>query len=147
MAGRGHGTRAGTGHEMPAGQVAMVVLHVGGLGWASEKAVVERVLGRRAGVRAVEASPVSLTATVTFDTAQASVAGLRRWVEECGYHCAGLSVPLMSATRWRSLTRRAGITPCPAGTAGRQERDGAGNLGPDPGGGDGQDRDADQGRA
>jgi P-type Cu2+ transporter len=30
---------------------------------------------------------------VTFDTAQTSVAELRRWVEECGYHCAGQSVP------------------------------------------------------
>jgi len=36
---------------------------------------------------------VSQTATVTFDTAQTSVAELRRWVEECGYHCAGQSVP------------------------------------------------------
>ena len=95
MAGRGHGrdTRAGTGHQMPAGNAATVVLHVGGLNWASEKAVAERVLGRRPGVRAVEANPVSQTATVTFDTAQTSVAGLRRWVEECGYHCAGQSVP------------------------------------------------------
>jgi Cu2+-exporting ATPase len=69
------------------------VLHVGGLGWASEKAVVERVLGRRSGVRLVEANPVSQTATVTFDTAQTSVAELRQWVRECGYHCAGQSVP------------------------------------------------------
>lgn len=78
---------------MLSGKVATTVLHVGGLGWASEKAVVEQVLGRRPGVRLVEANPVSQTATVIFDTATTSVAELRRWVEECGYHCAGQSVP------------------------------------------------------
>jgi P-type Cu2+ transporter len=88
-----HVSHAGQGHGAPAGKIATVVLHVGGLGWASEKAVVERVLGRRPAVRAVEANPVGQTATVTFDTAQASVAELRRWVEECGYDCAGQSVP------------------------------------------------------
>lgn len=96
MADRGHGpgARAGTTrHEMSASKVATAALHVGGLSWASEKAVVERVLGRRPGVRLVEADPVSQTATVTFDAAQMSVAELRRWVEECGYHCAGQSVP------------------------------------------------------
>ncbi len=95
MADRGDArdARAGQSDEVPAGKVATVVLHVGGLGWASEKAVVERVLGGRPGVRGVEANPVSQTATVTFDTARMSVAGLRRWVEECGYHCAGQSVP------------------------------------------------------
>jgi hypothetical protein len=31
------------------GKVTTTVLHVGGVGWASEKAVVERVLGRRPG--------------------------------------------------------------------------------------------------
>src|SRR5919197_6155161 len=70
-----------------------VVLHTGGLNWATEKAVVEKVLGRRPGVLEVEANPVGQTATVTFDAAQTSVADLRRWVEECGYHCAGQSVP------------------------------------------------------
>ncbi len=85
--------RAGESGQVPAGKVATTVLHVGGLGWASEKAVVEQVLGRRPGVGLVEANPVSQTATVTFDTARTSVAELRRWVEECGYHCAGQSVP------------------------------------------------------
>jgi P-type Cu2+ transporter len=70
-----------------------VVLNVAGMSWASEKAVVESALGRRPGIRSVEANPVSQTATVSFDTGQASVAALRRWVEECGYHCAGQSVP------------------------------------------------------
>jgi Cu2+-exporting ATPase len=69
------------------------VLHVGGLHYASEKAVVERVLGARPGVAGVEANPVAQTATVTFDPAATSVAQLRVWVEECGFHCAGRSVP------------------------------------------------------
>jgi P-type Cu2+ transporter len=69
------------------------VLHVGGLHYASEKAVVERVLGGRPGVLAVEANPVAQTATVTFDPALTSVEDLRASVQECGYHCAGQSVP------------------------------------------------------
>src|SRR5215218_96792 len=69
------------------------VLHVGGLHYASEKTLVEHALGRRPGVLAVEANPVAQTATVTFDPAQTSVADLTGWVEECGYHCAGQSVP------------------------------------------------------
>ncbi len=44
-------------------------------------------------MESVEANPVSQTATVAFDTAKTSVAELRRWVEECGLHCAGQSVP------------------------------------------------------
>jgi copper chaperone CopZ len=63
------------------------VLHVGGLHYASEKAVVEDVLGRRPGVIAVEANPVAQTATVTCDPDRTSVEELSRWVEECGYHC------------------------------------------------------------
>jgi Cu2+-exporting ATPase len=90
--GNGHDTQAEVTYELPS-KIATTVLHVGGLSWASEKAVVERVLGRRPGVRAVEANPVSQTATVTFDTAQTSVAELRGWVTDCGYHCAGQSVP------------------------------------------------------
>src|SRR5262249_23872680 len=78
---------------MSTGKVATTVLQVGGLNWASEQAVVERVLCRRPGGQLGEANPVSQTATVTFDTARTSVAELRRWVEECGYHCAGQSVP------------------------------------------------------
>src|SRR6266508_199617 len=59
----------------------------------SEKAVVEAVLGRRPGVERVEANPVAQTATVVYDPARTSLADLRRWVEECGLHCAGQSVP------------------------------------------------------
>jgi len=69
------------------------VLHVGGMHRASEKTVVERVLGDRPGVVSVEANPVAQTATVAFDPAQTSVQELRGWVEECRMHCAGQSVP------------------------------------------------------
>jgi Cu2+-exporting ATPase len=69
------------------------VMHVGGLHYATEKAVVERVLSNRPGVVTVEANPVAQTATVTFDPGETSVDALRKWVEDCGYHCAGKSVP------------------------------------------------------
>jgi Cu2+-exporting ATPase len=72
---------------------ATVVLDVRPILRGSEKAVVEAVLGRRAGVERVEANPVSQTATVVFDVTQTSLADLRRWVEECGLHCDGQSVP------------------------------------------------------
>jgi P-type Cu2+ transporter len=75
------------------GKPATAVLHVGGLHYASEKAVVERVLANRPGVEAVEANPVAQTATVEYDPAETSVEALQRWVEECGYHCAGRSTP------------------------------------------------------
>ena len=69
------------------------VLHVGGLHWATEKAVAESFLGRRPGVIAVDANPVAQTATVEFDPTKTSVTDLQQWVERCGYHCAGESVP------------------------------------------------------
>lgn len=74
-------------------QLATAVLEVGGLHWATEKSVVEAVLGRRPGVVSVEANPVAQAATVAFDPTVASVEELRRWVQECGYHCAGQVVP------------------------------------------------------
>ncbi len=60
---------------------------------ASEKAVVESAIGRRPGVLEVEANPVAQTATVTYDPEQTSIQELREWIIECGYHCAGQSVP------------------------------------------------------
>ncbi|MGH3925403.1 MAG: cation transporter, partial [Pseudonocardiaceae bacterium] len=70
-----------------------VVLDVGGLLWASEQNVVAARLGRRPGVAHVEVNPVAQAATVVFDPGRTSVAELRGWVQECGYHCAGQSVP------------------------------------------------------
>ena len=81
------------GEPAAPGKTATVVLHVGGMARASQKAVVERVLQRRPGVVLAEANPVAQTAAVTFDTSMTSVAELRRWLEECGFHCAGQSVP------------------------------------------------------
>jgi P-type Cu2+ transporter len=69
------------------------VLHTGGLNFASEKAVVERALGRQDGVIDVEANPVAQTATVTYDPAETDLEQLRGWIEECGLHCSGRSVP------------------------------------------------------
>jgi P-type Cu2+ transporter len=75
------------------GTTGSVVLHVGGLHYASEKSVVERVLAARPGVVAVEANPVAQTASVEYDPAATSVEALAEWIEDCGYHCAGRSVP------------------------------------------------------
>ena len=69
------------------------VVNVGGLHWATSEAVVEKTLLRRPGVLKVDANAMSQTATVTFDPAATSIATLAGWVEECGYHCAGQSVP------------------------------------------------------
>ncbi|WP_328394045.1 heavy metal translocating P-type ATPase [Streptomyces sp. NBC_00390] len=69
------------------------VLDVRGLNWASQQSTVQSVLGRRPGVVDVEVNPVAQAATVVFDPRQTSLAELRRWVTECGYHCAGQVVP------------------------------------------------------
>jgi len=70
-----------------------IVLDVGGLHWAISAPVVEKVLSHRPGVTAVQANAVAQTASVTYDPAQTSVAELSGWVRDCGYHCAGQSVP------------------------------------------------------
>ncbi len=69
------------------------VLDVSGMVWASQQNVVTAVLGRRPGVVQVSANPVSQTATVVFDPARTSLAELTGWVRDCGFHCAGQSVP------------------------------------------------------
>ncbi|MGH9249038.1 MAG: heavy metal translocating P-type ATPase [Acidimicrobiales bacterium] len=69
------------------------VLEVSGVQWASSKNVAETVLSRRPGVLAVDANPVAQTATVTYDPHRTSVAELADWVRDCGFHCAGQSVP------------------------------------------------------
>jgi P-type Cu2+ transporter len=69
------------------------VLEVSGVQWATSKNVAEAVLSRRPGVLGVEANPVAQTATVIYDPSRTSVAELAGWVRDCGYHCAGQSVP------------------------------------------------------
>ncbi|ART70621.1 ATPase P [Mycobacterium dioxanotrophicus] len=70
-----------------------VVLHVGGLHWATSGGVVESALRRRPGVVSVAANAANQTATVTYDPAHTSVDALSGWVRECELHCAGQSVP------------------------------------------------------
>ncbi len=77
----------------PSQATESVVLHVGGLHWATTAHGVEQTLRARPGVREVEANAVSQTATVTFDPARTNVQELQSWVRECGYHCAGESLP------------------------------------------------------
>jgi P-type Cu2+ transporter len=69
------------------------VLQVGGLHWATSASVVEQILRRRPGVLAVEANAVSQTVNVTYDPDRTGIAQLSGWVRDCGYHCAGQSVP------------------------------------------------------
>lgn len=69
------------------------VLDVSGLRWASSAAVVEAALRRRPGVISVEVNAVGQTATVVYDPGVTSVAELSKWVRDCGFHCAGRSVP------------------------------------------------------
>ncbi|MDP9223287.1 MAG: heavy metal translocating P-type ATPase, partial [Actinomycetota bacterium] len=88
---RSHGSHKGTQDDD--GNLATSILEVKGLNWASEKNVVESVLGRRPGVVSVDANPSAQTASVTYDTRQTSVKELRGWIEDCGYHCSGQSVP------------------------------------------------------
>ncbi|WP_338758837.1 heavy metal translocating P-type ATPase [Nocardia vulneris] len=70
-----------------------VVLDVREVRWASQANVVTAVLRRRPGVLDVAANPAAHTATVTYDPARTSVPELARWIRDCGYHCAGRSVP------------------------------------------------------
>lgn len=69
------------------------VLDVSGLQQASSAAVVEASLRRRPGVASVEVNAVSQTATIVYDPGMTSVAELSKWVRDCGFHCAGRSVP------------------------------------------------------
>ena len=73
--------------------VKTTVLEAGGLHWATSAAVVENVLARRPDVLGVKANAVAPTATARYDSARTSVAQLSGWIRDCGYHCAGQSVP------------------------------------------------------
>lgn len=73
--------------------VRTVVVELDGLHRATETKAVEAALGRRPGVVAVEANAVGQTATVSYDPTATTVEELAGWVRDCGYHCAGESVP------------------------------------------------------
>src|SRR5260370_21166938 len=77
----------------PSKERRTAVVDVRGLQWASEQSIVAAGLRRRPGVLEVAVNPVAQTATVVFDPARISLAELRRRVTDCGYHCAGQSVP------------------------------------------------------
>ncbi|MGZ4436681.1 MAG: heavy metal translocating P-type ATPase [Nocardioidaceae bacterium] len=77
----------------PSPAATTVVLEVSGVQWATSKAVAEAVLSRRPGVLSVEANPVAQTATVVYDPARTDLEHLAGWVRDCGFHCAGQSVP------------------------------------------------------
>lgn len=81
----------GTNHAMSGHQT--ITLQTGGMQFASEKSKVESFLGRIEGVFSVEANPVAQTATVSFDSAVVTAGRLRDLIVECGYHCAGESLP------------------------------------------------------
>ena len=83
MAAHEHSDRGGT----------TAVLELSGLQWATEKHVAENVLRRWPGVIDADVNPVAQTATVSFDAKRTSVAELRQEIVDCGYHCAGESVP------------------------------------------------------
>src|SRR5688572_4401982 len=69
------------------------VLQVGGLHWATSGHAIETALLRQAGVKELRANAANQSATVTYDPDVTSVAELTAWVRDCGYHCAGRSVP------------------------------------------------------
>ncbi|HYT79446.1 MAG TPA: heavy metal translocating P-type ATPase [Actinomycetota bacterium] len=54
---------------------------------------VERRVAARPGVLHVQANALNQTATVHYDPDRTTLADLQRFVEECGYHCSGRSVP------------------------------------------------------
>ncbi|MET9881846.1 heavy metal translocating P-type ATPase [Streptomyces sp. NPDC006430] len=79
--------------DPPGKERSTAVLDVRGMVYATQQNTVAAVLGRRPGVLDVEVNPVAQSATVVFDPRRTSLAELRGWVTECGYHCAGQSVP------------------------------------------------------
>src|SRR5487761_672690 len=119
--------KVNSGHVMGASGSgpATVVLHTGGLSYSGEAAIVERALRKQPGVVKVEANPVSQTATVSFDPSRTTVAELKHRVEECGYHCAGQSVPghicdaMEEPTSSRDQEEHAGHVITPRATAHR----------------------------
>jgi Cu2+-exporting ATPase len=90
---------------------ATAVLEMSGLSWASSKNVTEAVLSRRPGVLAVDANPVGQVAIVTYDPTATDLEHLRQWVRECGFHCAGQSVPEHVCD---PMAEPAGSVPAPA---------------------------------
>jgi len=87
----GHGSA--DAERSTAVEAVEAVLHVGGLSYAMSARGVERRLAARPGVLQVQANALNQTATVRYDPSATSLADLEGWVEACGYHCGGRSVP------------------------------------------------------
>lgn len=71
----------------------IVVLELSGVQWATSKADAESTLLRLPGVLRVEANLVSQTAQVSYNPELTSQSFLQSWIIDCGFHCAGQSVP------------------------------------------------------
>jgi Cu2+-exporting ATPase len=80
-------------HGTATDEPAEAILHVGGLLDVMDGRGVERRLEARPGVLHVEANALNQTATVHYDPIATTLVDLERWIEECGYHCSGRSVP------------------------------------------------------
>ena len=128
---RRHRLRLGIHQEAPmttdTAAAETAVLEVSGVQWATEKAVVEAVLGRRPGVHSVEANPVAQTATVTYDPARTSVAELAAGSATAATTAKASRFPGTSATRC-SKPRHAPATRCTP----RRSRHGAPAAGHEP---------------
>ncbi len=66
-----------------------VILYVDGLLSVCDGLGVEKRLKRHRGIRRVEASFLSGTATVEYDEGQVSLDEVVRMIHECGYGCSG----------------------------------------------------------
>jgi Cu2+-exporting ATPase len=86
-----HPAAAATGGGAPTSRE--VVLHVGGMLDVMDGRGVERRLSKRPGVEHVEANALNQTATIRFDPTVTRQQDLQGWIQECGYHCSGGSVP------------------------------------------------------
>jgi Cu2+-exporting ATPase len=87
-------------------KTASAVFHVGGLHYASEKSVVERVLAKRPGVEAVEANPVAQTATIQYDARQTSIEEPQQWIAPTQSSPSTPAPPCARCSRFRATPAR-----------------------------------------
>ena len=70
-----------------------VTIEVGGMLSTLSARGVEKQLARVLGVRKAEVNYVSGSATVSYDESVTDIKAIKAQVHECGYHCAGESLP------------------------------------------------------
>ncbi|MGE3325205.1 MAG: heavy metal translocating P-type ATPase [Acidimicrobiia bacterium] len=78
---------------MPVPTESVAIIDVSGLRRATQAGAVKQSLEARPGVGVVDVNPVAQSATVRYDPTVTSIAAIQAWVQECGYHCSGQSVP------------------------------------------------------